>query len=130
SAPGDVIYIKHNGRLEIEPTVLAAGRKVTLCPYENAHPILVLGKTGEKDKEVALFQLLHSQIDFRDLEFQLHPESDYRSLAVVSLGGNSRCQFKNCAVTLDNSDRPAVNLYLAALLDPDKGPKGPPPPDA
>src|SRR5262249_3420889 len=67
----------------------------------------------------------HSQIEFQDLEFLLQPEGDYRSMAVVSLGGNGFCQFTRCVVTLDNADTPTVPLHVVTLLDPDKVTKMP-----
>jgi predicted Ser/Thr protein kinase len=115
---GDVILIRHNGFLAVEPTSLSEGRSVTIKPFNsNYHPILVLGKTT-KDP-AALFHLHLSEITFKDLEFLLRPEVDDRHLAVVSLGGNSTCKFDHCVVTLDcGSEFSRVRLDVVAMLDP------------
>jgi serine/threonine protein kinase len=118
SDPGDVIQIKYNGELKIQPVKLIGGQNVKLVPYPDYHPILVLGKTTEKDKDTALFHVSQSQIEFERLEFRLRPDGGYEKLAIVSLGGNSVCQFRHCVVTLDDSKNPGVYLDVITLLDP------------
>jgi hypothetical protein len=118
SDPGDVILIKHNGELKIQPVKLIGAQHVKLRPYPDFHPILVLGKTTEKDRDTALFHLSQSQIEFERLEFRLRPDGGYEKLAIVCLGGNSLCQFKHCVVTLDDSKNPGVCLEVITLLDP------------
>jgi serine/threonine protein kinase len=116
--PGDVILIKHNGLLAVEPTTLSEGRRVTLRPFDNHyHPILVLGKST-KDP-AALFHLHYSTIAFDHIEFLLRPDVANRSLSVVSVGGNSTCNFEHCVVTLDAGiDTSAARLDVVAMLDP------------
>ena len=113
---GDVILIKHNGSLPIEPSKLTDRRNVKLKPYGEYRPILVLGKSADKD--AALFHLHQSQLEFEHLEIVLHAEENRPSLAVVNLGEQSVCQFKQCTITLDAADYLASNLVVVTLLDP------------
>jgi serine/threonine protein kinase len=113
---GDVILIKHNGSLPVEPSKLTDRHNVKLKPYGEYHPILVLGKSADKD--AALFHLHQSQLEFEHLEIVLHAEENRPSLAVVNLGEQSICQFKQCTITLDAADYLASNLVVVTLLDP------------
>jgi serine/threonine protein kinase len=114
--PGDVILIKHNGELPVEPTALTDKANVKIRPYGNSKPILVLGKTAEKD--TALFHLHHGHIELEQLEILLRPDGDHRRLAVACLGGNGECHLTQCVVTLDAGDNTDVELDVVKLPDP------------
>ena len=111
----DVVLIKHNGDLTIEPLALTENRRVKLKPYLDCQPVLILGETT--DKAAALFHLHRSQIEFEHLEFALRPQAKHRGLAVVSMGGDSTCRFDQCVITLDSSDNLGVDLAVVTLLD-------------
>jgi hypothetical protein len=113
---GDVIVIKHNGPLQIEPCKLTDKRGIKLKPWADFQPILVLGKSADKD--AALFHLHKSQLEFEQLEFVLHAEENRRSLSVVNLGDQSSCLFKQCVITLDGGVNPGADLDVVTLLDP------------
>ncbi len=112
----DVILIKHNGELRIEPTSLTDLRHIKLKAFAGFQPILVLGKTVEKTP--ALFALHHSQIEFEQLEFLLRADAKHTSQSIVNVGGDSTCKFDECVITLDNADSPNHDLDVVALLNP------------
>jgi hypothetical protein len=114
--PGDVILIKHNGPLPLEPVKLTENRSVKLRPFGDSHPVLVLGKSTDRD--TVLFHLHHSQLEFEQLEIWLQPDAKHRSLTLVHLGGQSLVQFKQCVITLDPGDNPAAELDVVGLQDP------------
>jgi serine/threonine protein kinase len=113
--PDDIILIKHNGELRMEPTALTETRRLKLRPFADYQPILVLGKSTEK--ATALFHLHHSQIEFEHLEFVLRPDANLRRLAVATMGADSICRFEQCVLTLDNVDNSGVDLDAVTLLD-------------
>jgi hypothetical protein len=113
---GDLILIKHNGPLPIEPSKLTDKRGIKLRPFPDCHPILVLGKSVDRD--AALFQLHKCQLEFEQLEITLHADDNRRSLSVVNLGDQSVCQFKQCVLTLDGSANPSADLDVVTMLDP------------
>jgi serine/threonine protein kinase len=113
---GDVILIKHTGPLPIEPCKLTDKRGIKIKPWGDFQPILVLGKSADKD--AALFHLHKSQLEFEQLEVVLHAEENRRSLSVVNLGDQSSCQFKQCVLTLDGAINPGADLDVVTILDP------------
>ena len=120
--PDDVIFIKHNGELKIDPTSLTDMRHVKLKPFAGCQPILVLGKSIEKAP--ALFNLHHSQIEFEQLEFLLRADVKHSGQSIVSVGGDKACKFEECVITLDNPDNPNVDLDVVSLLNPRDTTKG------
>jgi hypothetical protein len=113
---GDVILIKHQGLLPVEPVRLErAGIELTIKPQPGYHPILTLGPTREL--EAALFRLHDGQLRLEQLEFQLRPgQAGFRAQTLVTIVGTGQCTFKECAATLDGTD--GVTLSVVTLADP------------
>jgi serine/threonine protein kinase len=114
--PGDVVLLRHNGPLAIDPVALEkADAVVTLRPYAGYRPILTLGPTP--DQEAALFRLHDGQLLLEGLEFHLAPgKKGFRSQAVVALLADGRCSFKDCVITLEETKD--VPLSVVILGDP------------
>jgi serine/threonine protein kinase len=114
---GDVILLKQNGRVAVEPVVTKADVSLTIKPYPGCHPVLTLAETAV-DEDAALFRLYHGQLKFEDLEFLLRPDRDgFASQTVVAMAGFGRCLFKQCVVTLDQAAFKDVRLSAVTLLD-------------
>jgi serine/threonine protein kinase len=113
---GHTIYLRHNGPLPVEPVKLTDKRNIKLKPYAGCKPVLVLGKSADKD--AALFHLHKSALELEQLEIVLHGEDNRRSLAVINLGDQSVCQFKQCVFTLDNTGFPGLEIDVVTMLDP------------
>jgi serine/threonine protein kinase len=111
--PGDVILLKKNGPLEVYPVPPKVDLSVTIRPYEDCRPVLVLSrKTTEI--EAALFRVTHASLKFEGVAFELAPSlPDFKSQAVVRLLGTGQCSFKDCLFTLKGSS--GVTLCVAAL---------------
>jgi hypothetical protein len=115
--PGDVILIRHNGPVPINPIPLveANHRDLTLKPFPGFHPVLTLGKADER--KAALFRLHDGQLKFEGLEFLIKPDQpEFESQAVVEMVGNGHCSFKQCVVTLE--DAGGVRASVVRLADP------------
>jgi tRNA A-37 threonylcarbamoyl transferase component Bud32 len=126
--PGEIILIKHNGRLLVEtlrlekPTV-----DLTIKPYPGHRPVLTLGTTTEAD--AALFRLHDGQLRLEGLEFYLQPRrADFKGQTIVALVGDGQCVFKDCVATLEETRE--VPVSLVTLTDPSgvmrMGPAPPP----
>src|SRR5262249_15326876 len=91
--PGEVILIKHNGRLPVEPVRLEKPAvDWTIKPYPGCRPVLTLGSTTEAD--AALFRLHDGQLRLEGLEFFLQPRrADFKGQTVVALVGDGQCVF-------------------------------------
>jgi serine/threonine protein kinase len=118
SRPGDVILIKHNGDLPIRPVQLDdPAADLTIRPYPDWHPVLVLGTTNDAD--VALFRVVEGKIQFEGLEFRLEPKDPkFKSQVVATVIGNGQCGFKNCVVTLDPAAAQGTALAMLSFADP------------
>jgi hypothetical protein len=116
--PGDVILIRHNGLLRVEPVRLEkAAIDLTIKPVAGFHPILKLDETAEY--EPALFRLHDGQLRLEQLELLLKPgRREFRNQAVVVVAGVGQCSLKNCVVTLDDGGVEGVPLDVLALADP------------
>ena len=114
--PGEVILVKHQGLLPVEPVRLEnAGLDVTIKPHPGYHPILSIGHTPEQD--AALFRIFDGQLKLEGLEFQLAPGStSFKAQTVVAVMGDGQCTVKDCLATLDGGKE--VPLALVTLLDP------------
>jgi serine/threonine protein kinase len=114
--PGEVIQIRHTGRLSIEPVLLdKPDQKLTIKPFGDMHPVLTLGPTSQAD--AAMFHLHSGKLRLEKLEFLLHPNSDmFTAQAVVDMVADGQCTFSECVATLEEL-RP-VRLALAILTDP------------
>ncbi len=113
---GDVIFIRHNGPLAVDPVTLEkAGMNVTIKPFLNCHPMLTIGQTP--DTEAALFRVYDGQLKLEELEFHLVlNRTEFKSQTVVAVMADGRCAFSNCVVTLGGTkDRP---VSLVTLADP------------
>jgi hypothetical protein len=119
--PGDVILLRHEGELKLQPFVLTGKDPVdlTLRAAKDHHPILVLD-TNNVDS--ALFTLPAGKLRLEGLEFRLKPGRDFDSQAIVSFDGGGACEIKDCLITLDRSrDRkPTLVLAVAVLAKPSK----------
>jgi serine/threonine protein kinase len=114
--PGEVIQIRHTGRLPIEPILLdKPDQKLTIKPFGDMHPVLTLGQTSQAD--TAMFHLHSGKLRLEKLEFLLHPSSDmFTAQAVVDMVADGQCTFSECVATFEEL-RP-VRLALAILTDP------------
>ena len=114
--PGDVILIKHQGLLPVEPVRLEkADVDVTIKPHPGYHPILSIGPTTEQD--AAMFRIYDGQLRLESLEFQLTPgSSPFKAQTVVAVMGEGQCTLKDCVLTLDGAKD--VPLALVTLVDP------------
>jgi serine/threonine protein kinase len=114
--PGEVIQIRHTGRLPIEPILLdKPDQKLTIKPFGEMHPVLTLGQTSQAD--AAMFHLHSGRLRLEKLEFLLHPQSDmFTAQAVVDMVADGQCTFSDCMATFEEL-RP-VRLALATLTDP------------
>ena len=114
--PGDVIQIRHTGRLPVEPVSLEQPDKnLTIKPAKDMHPVLTFGPTSQAD--AAMFHLHGGKLRLERLEFLLHPSSDtFTAQAIVDMVADGQCTFSDCAVTLEEL-RP-VRLALAVFTDP------------
>lgn len=101
--PGDVILIRHNGELKIDPIPLSKKEQgdLTIRPARRFQPILTLAETSEAD--AALFRLHDGQLRLEGLEFRLPGRSPSRLQTVVSLVGNGECLFRDCVATLQRT---------------------------
>jgi hypothetical protein len=121
--PGDVILIKHNGDLAIKPVQLEeTAADLTIRPYPDYHPVLVLGSANEAD--VALLRVVEGKLQLEGLEFRLEPKDPkdpkdpkFKSQAVATVIGNGQCGFKNCVVTLDPAAAPSTALAVLCIAD-------------
>jgi serine/threonine protein kinase len=113
---GDTILIRHDGPLPVDSAQLERGdTDVTIKPFPNYRPILVLGQATEL--EAALFKLHDGKLRLEDLEFQLAPARfGFRTQAVVAVMGDGDCLFKHCLATLGDSN--GADLSLVTLADP------------
>jgi hypothetical protein len=114
--PGDTILIKANGDVAIKPVRLEeATANLTIRPYRDYHPVLVLGKVAEDD--TALFRVFDGKLQLEDLEFRLEPrDRNFKAQAVATVNGTGQCGFKNCVVTLDAGGLSA-SLAVASIAD-------------
>jgi hypothetical protein len=116
SRPGDVIVIKHDGLLRVDPVRLEkATMALTIKPTPGMHPVLTLAENSDKD--TALFRVHDGSLRLEGLEFYLHPGQDeVHSQTVADVVGDGQCVFSNCVATL--SDPHGTRLSVAALSDP------------
>src|SRR5206468_262301 len=93
--PGDVILIRHQGLLPVEPVRLERGGiDVSIKPHPGYHPILSMGQTTEQD--AALFRVYDGQLRLESLEFQLAPgSSPFKAQTVVAVMGDGQCTLKD-----------------------------------
>jgi serine/threonine protein kinase len=113
--PGEVILIRHQGLLPVEPVRLErAGIDVSIRPHPGYHPILSIGQTTEQD--AAMFRVYDGQLRLESLEIQLAPSnSPFRAQTVVAVMGDGQCALKDCLVTLDGGKE--IPLALLTLAD-------------
>jgi serine/threonine protein kinase len=114
--PGDVILIKHEGILLVEPVRLEkAGVDVSIKPHPGYHPILSIGQTTEQD--AAMFRIYDGQLRLESLEFQLAPgSSPFKAQTAVAVMGDGQCTLKECVVTMEGAKD--VPLALVTVADP------------
>jgi len=114
--PGDVVLIRHQGSLPVEPVRLErAGIDVTIRPHPGYRPILSVGQTTEQD--AAMFRVYDGQLKLESLEIRLAPgSSPFKAQTVVGVMGDGQCTLKDCVVTLDGGKE--VALALVTLADP------------
>ncbi len=117
---GDVIEIKHGDKHEVEvhPVPLRPGLVVTLKPYEDFQPILVLNKDYKEFKDAALFKLQEGKLQFEQLEFRLDPgQADFASQSIVHLGEAGHCTFKHCVITLRTENKTELSAVTFVDLE-------------
>jgi serine/threonine protein kinase len=127
ASPGEIITIRHDGALELEP--IALNKKefadVTVRPARQFKPELVFREATEPD--AALFRLFDGKLRLESLEITLSPveiydERDPVSHTLVALIGNGTCVLKGCTVNLLKGDMPVA---LASLGEGGKIPRVP-----
>jgi serine/threonine protein kinase len=115
--PGDIILIKVNGELKVPLVRLEkASVDVTIKPFPDHHPILVLDETSEPD--AALFTLNDGKLALDGLEIRLQPpnRSGFKAQAVVKIAQDGACSFNRCVITLSNPRN--ADLAVVSLVDP------------
>ncbi|HJT79134.1 MAG TPA: hypothetical protein VJ739_18200, partial [Gemmataceae bacterium] len=117
--PGDVIELRFNGPQTVSNAIrldLPDLADLTIRPYADYHPVLVLGPTNPEDEEAALFRLYDGKLRLEHLQLQLRPSNDTASLqAVVCLVGDGSCSFSDCVVTLEQTN--GTRLAAVAVAD-------------
>jgi hypothetical protein len=114
--PGEVVLIKHQGILPVEPVRLEkAAVDVTIKPHPGYHPILSIGPTTEQD--AAMFRIYDGQLRLESLDFLLAPgSSPFKAQTVVAVMGDGQCTLKECLITLQGAKD--AGLTLVTLADP------------
>jgi hypothetical protein len=114
ASPGDVLLIKHNGPLSVNPIRLEEKAiDLTIQAHPGYHPILTIGDAT--DSETALFRLHGGKLHLKKLEFRLRPSNEkYEVQALAALVGEGLCELEDCVVTLDRGGLQTA-LALAAL---------------
>jgi serine/threonine protein kinase len=116
--PGDVILLRLNGEVKLDPRVLSGAKlaDLTIRADKNYHPILTLSETGE-DSTTALFDVCNGKLRLEGLEIRLRPGSDdFDAQAVVSFLADGECTLKDCLITLDRAGRKTA-LAVALLTE-------------
>jgi hypothetical protein len=110
--PGDVILIRHDGELSVEPTLL--DKEVTIRPARDCNPILVL---STREKNASMFRLHDTKVRFQNLAFRLAPaQKGFESQAIVTVVGDGMCAFEKCVLTL--AEAMGCTLSAVVLADP------------
>jgi hypothetical protein len=121
--PGDVVLIRHDGELRLDPVVLARKElgDVTVRPDRGYRPVLTLTEAAGGEADAALFRVHDGRLTLEDLEIRLRPARDeVEAQAVVALAGDGQCALKHCVITLDRAGRKAA-LAVATLPDAGRG---------
>lgn len=114
---GDVIYIKagENREVVVAPFTLTGDITVTLKPFEDHKPILVL-KKGFRDKDTAMFKVQDGTLKVFGMEITLDPSADgFESQSFVHLGEAATCQFVHCVFNLKATSD--VKLNVVTFVD-------------
>jgi hypothetical protein len=116
--PGDTILIrpgKLSPEVEIAPRVLDPGIDLTLKPYPDTQPVLVLGRSVRNDG--FFFQLADGRLRLENLHLVLEPKQDgLASQSVVQLGKTGQVTFSRCILTLKGGRR--IPLHAVSCMDP------------
>jgi hypothetical protein len=114
---GDVIVIRHNGRLMVSSTqLIKSGLTLTIKADAGYRPVLILDESV-RDRDASLFRVHDGQLVLEGLEFQVRPHPDgFDSQSAATLLGDGTIQFKNCTVTLESSQRTALAVVTLADL--------------
>ncbi|MBI1915246.1 MAG: serine/threonine protein kinase [Planctomycetes bacterium] len=123
---GDVILIRCNGELSVEPATL--DKNVIIRPARDCNPVLVL---NTRDKNASMFRLHDAKVRFQNLVFRLAPTKEgkesFETQAIVTVVGDGSCSFEKCLITL--GDPQGCKLSAAVFADPSTVmPKKPRPP--
>lgn len=112
--PGDVIVLRHNGLLPVKPVRLEESTiDLTIKAAAGYRPVLTLGETADPD--AALFRVHDGQLRLENLTFYFPtPRDEFRTQSVVNVLGDGQCVFRDCAVTLEESDRTPMSLVTIA----------------
>jgi serine/threonine protein kinase len=116
----DVLLIRGEGPFEVPnlPPLGKADLRLTIRPEDDkASIVLVPAEATRADS--SLFRLEDGELILERLQFRLRPKpaeaADLRSQAVVSLAGGKRCEFHQCAITLD--EQMAEKLAAVSIVD-------------
>jgi hypothetical protein len=112
--PGDVILVRSNAVLRVDPVLLNKKDlgNLTIRPCPSYRPVLVL-EAAERD--AAMFTVHDGKLLLENLELRLEPDKDgFTSQALVALAGDGECVLKGCLVTLDKAGHETA-LALATL---------------
>jgi serine/threonine protein kinase len=120
SEPGDVILIRYDGLLAIDPIPLEKPSiDLTLQPDENCRPVLTVGETA--DPNPSLFRLHDGKLRLENLQFRLFPTKPFGSQSVVTVAGDGQCSFRGCVLTLEPNPKLTQPVALAAVVLADPG---------
>ncbi|MFO0863228.1 MAG: serine/threonine-protein kinase [Gemmataceae bacterium] len=124
--PEDVILLKpgkNNAEFPVE-TIENKKLRLTIRPWKDSKPVLVMARSLRPKKDAALFLIPdEASLSFEGVEFRLEPDQDgYTGMSVAQLQGNGSASFSKCVFTLQQrKDKNARTIPLAvvAFSEPD-----------
>ncbi|MGH7224887.1 MAG: hypothetical protein ACRELF_16815, partial [Gemmataceae bacterium] len=120
---GDRIRLRLDGEIKLDRCLSwwTKEAELTLSADPGFHPVLVVDATEDAPSLLSLFDIQRGKVHVQGLEIRLHSRQDVgdgavsERAAVVRLGGDGECHFKDCLITLAGGDKSSVKLALAVL---------------
>ena len=124
--PEDVILLKpgkNNAEFPVE-TIENKKLRLTIRPWKDTKPVLVMARTLRPKKDAAMFLVPdEASLTFEGIEFRLEPDQDgYTGVSIAQLQGNGSASFTKCVFTLQQrkeKNARTVPLAVATLAEPD-----------